>query len=110
MLGLPLPPFGSLWGALGLPWGALGLLWDPLGLPWDALGLIWGALGLPRNALEFLWVRLGLFWAPSGVLGDPGGGPPQKMWLKYRACAQDLASGNLPGGPGGPGGSAETVS
>ena len=54
LLGLPLPPFGSLWCALGLPWGALGLLWDPLGPPWDALGLIWGALGLPRNALGFL--------------------------------------------------------
>ena len=25
LLGLPLPPFGSLWGALGLPWGALGV-------------------------------------------------------------------------------------
>ena len=89
LLGLPLPPFGSLLGALGLLLGGLGLLWDALGLPWDALGPLLGALELP--------------WGSRGGLR-------KKMWLKYRACAQDLASGNLPGGPGGPGESPETVS
>jgi hypothetical protein len=77
LLGLPLPPFGSLWGASALPWGALGLLWDPLGPPWDALGILWGTLGSLGMALGSLGVPLGVFWATLGDLGVPGA-PPQK--------------------------------
>ena len=66
MLGLPLPAFGSLWGALALPWGALGLLWDPLGRLWAALG----PLGGPMTS----------FGGPFGVLGDSLGGPLGVPW------------------------------
>ena len=68
LLGLPLPPFGSLCGALGLPWGALRLPWDALGLLWGALGLLWNALGLLWGALGLLWGALGLPWGAVGRL------------------------------------------
>ena len=104
LLGLPLPSFVVPLGSLGCP---IGLLWDPLGLPWDALGLLLGALGLLWGALGLPWDALGPLLGALGCPWGSRGGLRKKMWLKYRACAQDLASGNLPGGPGGPG---ETVS
>ena len=81
LLGLPLPPFGSLRGALGLPWGGLGLLWDPLGPPMASLGCPWAHLGCPWAPSECLWLPLGCAWASFGRLWvslDIPGGPPQK--------------------------------
>jgi hypothetical protein len=123
----PNSPLGCRWDALELPWNALGLLWGALGLPWGVVGRLLGVLGVPLGSLG---VPLGVFWAPLGspwaslgcrwasfgrpwvTLGSPGR-LGKKMWLKYRACAQDLASGNLhgwPGGPAGPAGPAFMVS
>ena len=39
----------------------------------------------------------GRSWVSLGILGRLR----KKMWLKYHACAQDLASENLPSGPAG---------
>jgi hypothetical protein len=103
-------PFASLWLPLGCPWAPI---WCPraaLGSPWASLERPWAPLGCPWAPLECHWAPLGCPWAFSGrpwvSLGIPGR-LRKKMCLKYRACAQDLASGNLPGGPAGP---AEIVS
>ena len=72
LLGLPLPPFGSLWCALGLPWGALGLLWYPLGPAWDALGLIWGALLVAFiYAISVSYTRLSVATQLPNILTGP---------------------------------------
>ena len=66
----------------------LGALWAVLRLLW----LLWGDLGLPVVPLG----RLGLPW-------DPGQHLDEQVGRISKACRQNIASWNLPGGPGGPG-------
>ena len=106
-------PSAFLWLPLGCPWAPLGCPRAALGSPWASLGCPWAHLGCPWAPSECPWLPLGCARASFGrpwVSWEIPGGLRKKKWLKYRACAQDLASGNLPGGPGGPGGPGETVS
>ena len=96
-----------VWGALGLDWAPFG---EPLGSLWPSFGSHLGPFGCPWLPLGS---HLGSFGPPLGPLGAraPIWIPfSEQMLLKYRACAQNLASRNSPADPAEPAESPEVVS
>ena len=88
-----------VWGALGLDWAPFG---EPLGSLWPSFGSHLGPFGCPWLPLGS---HLGSFGPPLGPLGARASiwvPFSEQMLLKYRACAQNLVSRNLPADPADP--------
>ena len=86
---------GTLWLSLA----PLAVIWCPFGSPLEVLWPSFGSLGLP-----------GAPWEPHQMLFTIWSPLSEQVWRFARACAQDLASRNLPGSPGSPATAPETVS